>query len=120
MFQHFKINPLFFVFALLLLLQPLHAQSAPAAAHPYEDIHRLTEQGRFDEALPALQEISKSDPAAKNLSHEFGITYYRKGDYTNAVPSLQRAVAENPNDAEAIQLTGLSLYLSGKPADAIP
>jgi tetratricopeptide (TPR) repeat protein len=120
MFQHFKINPLFSVFALLLLLQPLHAQSAPTAAHRYEDIHRLTEQGRFDEALSALQEISNSDPAAKNLAREFGIAFYRKGDYTNAVSSLQRAVAENPNDAEAIQLTGLSLYLSGKPADAIP
>jgi tetratricopeptide (TPR) repeat protein len=33
---------------------------------------------------------------------------------------LQRATEENPDDSEAIQLTGLSLYLAGKPADAIP
>ena len=34
--------------------------------------------------------------------------------------SLQAAQKEEPNDGEVIQLTGLSLYLAGKPADAIP
>jgi tetratricopeptide (TPR) repeat protein len=109
------------VLALLFLFElSLNAQSVPDGPPPYEQVHRLTEQGKFDEALSALNEISKSNPAAKNLSHEFGVTYYRKGDYINAVASLQRAIAENPNDTEATQLTGLSLYLAGKPAEAIP
>jgi len=96
---------------------PLSSPSSPAS---YDQIHRLTDQGKFDEALSALNEILKSNPAAKNLSHEFGIIYYRKGDYLNAISSFQRAIAENPNDNEATQLTGLSLYLAGKPSDAIP
>ena len=109
------------VLALLCLFQlSLPAQSVPDAPPSYEQVHHLTEQGKFDEALSSLNEISKSNPAAKNLSHEFGVTYYRKGDYLNAVTSLQRAIAENPNDTEATQLTGLSLYLSEKPAEAIP
>jgi tetratricopeptide (TPR) repeat protein len=97
-------------------------QSVPHAPSPrsYDQIHRLTEQGKFDEALAALNEISNSDPATKNLSREFGITYYRKGDYVNAVTALQRAIAEDPHDGEAVQLAGLSLYLAGKPAEAIP
>jgi tetratricopeptide (TPR) repeat protein len=36
------------------------------------------------------------------------------------VRTLQAAQKEEPNDGELIQLTGLSLYLAGKPADAIP
>src|ERR1043165_2557775 len=52
----------------------------PANASPFDSIHRLTEQGKFDEALSALAQISNSNPSAKNLSHEFGVTYYRKGD----------------------------------------
>ena len=109
------------VTALLFLSRPsLHAQSVPDAPPSYQQVHRLTEQGKFDEALSSLNEISQSNPAAKNLAHEFGVTYYRKGDYPNAVTSLQRAIAENPNDTEATQLTGLSFYLSGKPAEAIP
>jgi tetratricopeptide (TPR) repeat protein len=104
---------LFFFFQILT-----PPQSSPPVS--YDQIHRLTEQGKFDEALSALTEISRSDPAAKNLSHEFGVTYYRKGDYLNAVTALQRAISENPNDTEATQLTGLSLYLAGKPAESIP
>ncbi len=93
---------------------------APPSAPSFAQIHQLTDQGKFDEALAALTEISKSDPVPKNLPREFGIIYYRKGDYRNAISSLQRALAENPNDAEATQLTGLSLYLSEKSAEAIP
>jgi tetratricopeptide (TPR) repeat protein len=109
------------IFGFLFLLQfSVEAQSAPDAPPSYDQVHRLTEQGKFDDALAGLNEISKSNPAAKNLSHEFGVTYYRKGDYRNAVAALQRALAENPNDTEATQLVGLSLYLSNKPAEAIP
>lgn len=108
-------------FAPLCVLEiSLKAQSALGPPPIFEEVHRLTEQGKFDAAISALNEISKSDPNAKNLSHEFGVAYYRKGDYRNAVTSFQQAVAENPNDAEATQLTGLSLYLSEKPAEAIP
>ncbi len=121
--QRFRSHPLFSVLALapLFLFQlSLDAQSVPEATPSYEQVHRLTEQGKFDDALSSLDEISKSNPATKNLSHEFGVTYYRKGDYLNAITALQRAIAENPNDTEATQLTGLSLYLSQKPAEAIP
>jgi tetratricopeptide (TPR) repeat protein len=95
--------------------------SASSAVQPsYDSIHRLTEQGKFDEALAILSDLSNATPPPRNLSREYGITYYRKGDYLNAVTWLKRANEENPDDREAIQLTGLSLYLAGKPNDAIP
>jgi len=109
------------VFGFLVLLQfSVGAQSVPSESPSYDQVHRLTEQGKFDEALAGLNEISKANPTAKNLSHEFGVTYYRKGDYGNAVAALQRAIVENPGDKEATQLIGLSLYLANKPAEAIP
>ena len=109
------------VLGLLFLLQlSVEAQSVAKVPPSYDEIHRLTEQGKFDDALAELDEISKTNPTTKNLSHEFGVTYYRKGDYRNAITALQRAIAENPDDTEATQLIGLSLYLSNKPAEAIP
>ena len=113
---------------LLLILFSLLESSAQAqsslSAQPtppsIEEVHRLTDQGKFDDALASLTELSKSNPGTKNLDREFGIIYYRKGDYPSAIASLQRATAENPDDKEATQLTGLSLYLSGKHAEAIP
>jgi tetratricopeptide (TPR) repeat protein len=119
-FRNYALCLHLFLGFLLLFQFSVGAQSVANAPPTYEEVHRLTEQGKFDEALAGLNEISKSNPPAKNLSHEFGVTYYRKGDYRNAVAALQRAIAENPDDTEATQLTGLSLYLSNKPTEAIP
>ncbi|MBO0911694.1 MAG: tetratricopeptide repeat protein [Acidobacteria bacterium] len=83
-------------------------------------MHQLLEQGKYDEAVSELQQLSSSRPAPKALSHELGAAYYRKGDYVHAVDSLKLAVEEDPQDNEAIQLLGLSYYLAGKPRDAIP
>ena len=113
---------LFFAAVSFLFLSPqcFAQSSSPAPATSFDQAHHLNEQGKFDEALSALSEISKTDPHAKNLNHEIGLTYYRKGDYQNAVNYLKQAIEENPSDAEAVQLTGLSLYLAGKPAESIP
>ena len=64
--------------------------------------------------------MQSQTPAPKGLDHELGVAYYKKGDYPNAVRSLQAAQKEEPNDGEVIQFTGLSLYLAGRPANAIP
>jgi tetratricopeptide (TPR) repeat protein len=80
---------------------------------------RLLDQGKVDEGLALLQEISASQPNRKGLSRELGIAYYKKGDYLKAVDSLKKARAEDPGDNEALQLTGLSYYLAGHPAEAI-
>lgn len=112
--------PIVIFYCSFLALPSLIAQSTPDVAASYEQAHRFTEQGKFDQALAALNEVSSSNPATKNLSREFGIVYYRKGDFRNAVVSLQKAIAENPDDREAVQLLGLSFYLSSRPAEAIP
>jgi tetratricopeptide (TPR) repeat protein len=109
--------------ACCFLLFPLSARAAaqsPAAASGFERVDRLNEQGKFDEALRALGEIREAEPGTKNLARQFGVTYYRKGDYPKAVGYLENAARENPEDLEAAQLLGLSLYLAGKPAEAIP
>lgn len=116
-------------FALFLVsAAATHAQSSPKLSSPsstplpanFDSVHRLTEQGKFEEALAILSELSKATPPPQHLAREYGITYYRKGDYLNAVTWLKRATGENADDRESIQLTGLSLYLAGKPGDAIP
>ncbi|HUL15390.1 MAG TPA: tetratricopeptide repeat protein [Terriglobales bacterium] len=86
----------------------------------FADVEKLLEQGRFDEAIASLGQLQKSDPELKGLAHEYGVAYYRKGDYFQAAQSLRQALEKNPADDEAVQLLGLSLYLSGKPGEAIP
>jgi len=95
----------------------LYAQQADS---PFAAAHRLLEEGKFAEAIASLEDLGKSNPNLKGFSRELGIAFYRKGDYISAVTYLQRAIKEDLDDGEATQMTGLSLYLAGKPAEAIP
>jgi len=95
-------------------------QEPAAAPSPFADADRLLQLGKFDEAIAELQSMRNEKPPPKGLAHELGVAYYKKADYANAILELRQALKENTDDGEATQLLGLSLYLGGKPADAIP
>src|SRR5436305_635758 len=110
-----------FVFSALLLSQTVPGSSAPNQSAPdFTDARHFMQQGNCDQAIAQLQELSAKDPGLKGLPHELGIAYYKKGDYIKAMDSLKAAIEQDPHDNEAVQLLGLSYYLSGRPADAIP
>lgn len=118
---------------ILLLSGPLWASSTGATSQSslpsapsqavdsaLDSARRLVQQGKSDEALTQLQQIAITHPGTKGLSHEFGLAYYKSGDYLKAIESFKKATQEDPADKEAIQLLGLSNYLAGRPAEAIP
>jgi len=90
------------------------AVSAQQADSPFAGPHRLLEQGKFSEAIAALEELRKSKPELEGLSRELGIAYYRKGDYLNAVANLQRAIKEDANDGEATATDGTFSVFGGQ------
>jgi len=115
--------------ALFLLVSALaFSQGAPtpSAVLPHSSelslthARQLMHQGQFDYAITELQELQANQPGLKGLSHELGLTYYKKADYIKAIESLKKALEENVQDNEAVQLLGLSYYLSGRPVEAIP
>jgi len=98
------------------------AQDSPRTAgdSAFAAVNKLLQEGHFDQALSELDALRAKRPALKGIDREFGIAYYKKGDYLRAVETFRRVLAANPGDGEAVQLTGLSLYLAGRPAQAIP
>src|ERR1700690_4444461 len=120
-----RVFPLLIVF-LLAGATSVFAQAPPAAATPettnpaFANERRLLQQGKFADALGELETLQKQDAQMKGLNHEFGVAYYKKDDYMNAITTLEKAQSEDPADGELTQLLGLSLYLGGKPAAAIP
>ena len=92
----------------------------PETAPDFTSARRLMQQGKFDDAIAQLQELSAKDPNLKGLAHELGVAYYKKGDFPKAIEFLKKAVDQDPGDQEGVQLLGLSYYLSGRPAEAIP
>ena len=97
------------------------AQQVPGSSQDpaFAESRRLSEQGKFDEAITRLQALALQEPASKGIPRELGVTYYKKNDYLKAVASFKKALEEDPGDSEAIQLMGLSYYLAGRPAEAI-
>jgi tetratricopeptide (TPR) repeat protein len=83
------------------------------------EARRLSQEGKFDEAIGQLEALALKEPGLKGLAHELGVTYYKKSDYLKAVASFKKALEVDPGDNEAVQLTGLSYYLAGRPAEAI-
>jgi tetratricopeptide (TPR) repeat protein len=113
-------RPAICLLTLLILFPAATAQSGTARAADFSSARRLMEQGKLGEAVVQLQDLQSKNPALKGLAHEFGVAYYKKGDYIQAVDAFKRALEEDPTDNEAIQLSGLSYYLAGRPAEAIP
>src|SRR6266568_4155209 len=121
-----------------LLLSPSHTQAQTPSEHVWAqqveapqpklaespetaitEARRLAQQGKFDEAIGLLEALAAKQPDAKDLAHELGVVYYKKGDYLKAVASFKKALEEEPGNSEAIQLMGLSYYLAGRPSEAI-
>src|SRR5271165_1347389 len=98
---------------------PQASKSADSNAD-FSEARKLSQQGKYDKAIAQLQVLATRTPKPAGLSHELGATYYKKGDYLKAADYLKQAVAEDPNDKEAVQLLGLSYYVAGRPAEAIP
>jgi tetratricopeptide (TPR) repeat protein len=95
-------------------------EQAAASNSPFAEARRLTEIGKYDEAIADLEALRSQATIPAGLSHELGIAYYKKSDYANAILNFQKALKEDPNDSEATQLAGICLYLAGRPGEAIP
>jgi tetratricopeptide (TPR) repeat protein len=94
--------------------------STSTTAPDFSNARKLVQQGKIDEGIAELQAIEARDPSAKGVSFEIGTAYYKKSDYSKAIEYLKKAIATDPGNDEATQLLGLSYYLDGHPAEAIP
>ena len=100
--------------------QPPQTDAPEPPGGGFASARKLIQEGKYDDAIQQLLGLQARNADLKGLSHELGAAYYAKGDYLKAADFLRQALQEDPADGEATQLLGLSYYLSGRPADAIP
>lgn len=84
------------------------------------DVETLLHAGKVDEAAAKLDPYLSAHPQSLRGQRARGLLAYARSDYGAAIPDLQNAVSHDPNDREATQLLGLSYYILGRSAAAIP
>jgi tetratricopeptide (TPR) repeat protein len=77
-------------------------------------------RGKSAEAIAELQRLGVENPNLRGLAHERVLPITKPGTISKAIDAFKKATQEDPGDKEAVQLLGLSNYLAGRPADAIP
>jgi predicted Zn-dependent protease len=107
------------VLYLLVLLVPGLAAQTPATP-PTAEAQKLLDAGRLDEALKTLDVLAQQQPEPAGVERLRGTAYYEKGQIEPANAAFARAIAQDPGDREAMQMQGVVLFRSGKPAEAIP
>ena len=93
----------------------------PAAADTLTAARAALDQGHAPDAIKMLGALDRSDPKVAEL---LGVAYYRVDDHPHAIELLAPLVLVLPADSierrEAVQVLGLSYYLAGRLADAVP
>lgn len=112
-------------FVLLALGLPARGAAETTASDPLTatlaEARALVNQGKPTEALAKLAAL---DPAEPRVRHLQGVAYYHADEPVKAIetltPVVDKLVEGSLERREAVQVLGLSLYLAGRLAEAIP
>ncbi|MFN7946073.1 MAG: tetratricopeptide repeat protein [Blastocatellia bacterium] len=106
----------------LLLIAPVRAQSQPdTVTATLAEARALISQGQAAAAITKLQALPQSDARVAQL---LGVAFYAAGDHVSAVqtlaPVIEKLAKDSPPWREAVQALGLSHYMLGHLAEAVP
>jgi tetratricopeptide (TPR) repeat protein len=101
------------VISLLLIAGlDLAGQAAPSPPSP----EKLISAGHFEEALQQLDDTKEQ--GAPGVAYLRGMAFYLKGEMTNAAAAFATAVGADPQNQDALEMEGVSLFRAGRPAEA--
>jgi tetratricopeptide (TPR) repeat protein len=119
-------KPILFCLLIVGLLASAQAQT-PASV---SEERALFNAGRYDEVIQKLTASPNTGRDAREEAYLLGMSWYQKRDYQRAIPQLQKVIRfgnEAPGDSPVVreyfecqQALGLSHYLLGQMAEAIP
>ena len=83
-------------------------------------MRRLINSGHAAEALVQLDTLAKQQPVPAGVDRTRGMAFYTLERLPEADAAFAQALVRDPEDAEAAQMRGLTLFRLGRPAAAIP
>ncbi len=102
-------------------LKPDTTTAATTTEAALKAARALIDAGQPRQAIAKLEALGGGDP---RVAYLLGVAAYHADDYARAIaqlsPVVDRFAEESPERRETVQVLGLSLFLSGRSADAIP
>ncbi len=104
----------------LLLCAPLLSSAQPdALARKSHDAKELMAAGRFADAIPIYQELSRAIPSNTGLRLNLALAYQMAGRHREAIPEFERVLKGDPNSLPALLSLGVSELELNEPAKAV-
>jgi tetratricopeptide (TPR) repeat protein len=92
----------------------------PAPQTPFQVAEDLAARGRLDKAMAQLDPLAAQSPEPVGVERLRGMIFYEKEQLPSAEAAFAKAMEQDPEDHESIEMRGVSLFRLGRPAEAIP
>lgn len=86
----------------------------------FEDAQALAAKGRLDQAMNVLNQLAAQTPVPAGVERLRGIIYYQKDELPQAAAAFAKAVSQDANDRESIEMEGVTLFRLGRQKEALP
>ncbi|HUH61440.1 MAG TPA: tetratricopeptide repeat protein [Terracidiphilus sp.] len=87
---------------------------------PFQVAEDLAARGRIEQAMAQLDQLAAQTPEPKGVERLRGIIFYQQEKLPEAASAFAKAMEQDPDDRESIEMRGVSLFRLGRPAEALP
>jgi tetratricopeptide (TPR) repeat protein len=101
-------------------VDPQQPSGDTAPQTPLQIAKDLAARGRLDKAMAQLDALAAQSPEQPGVERLRGIIFYEKEQLQQAEAAFAKAIEQDPNDREATEMRGVSLFRLGRTAEAIP
>jgi predicted Zn-dependent protease len=89
------------------------------ASSTFEDAQQLAAKGRLDQAMNVLNQLAAQTPVPAGVERLRGMIFYEKEQLPEAAEAYKRAIAQDGNDRQAVEMEGVSLFRLGRAPEAL-
>lgn len=87
---------------------------------PFQIAQDFAARGRLDKALAQLDQLSAQSPEPAGVERLRGIILYQQERLQDAATAFAKAMEQDAEDRESIEMRGVSLFRLGHPKEALP
>jgi predicted Zn-dependent protease len=99
---------------------PAASDAAQAEPGSFAQAQAFAARGRLDKAMAVLDQLAAQTPEPAGVERLRGMIFYQREQFADAINAFAKASEQDPNDRESIEMQGVSLFRTGRSADALP